>query len=373
MGSGRFPGPYGSKRAIGCVYYQPVLGAYPGMLSHDAIPYMTPGVWGRNNDLGAWVAKAMPDITDEDKRELRLLQKTYGVASGNSSRPYVTYQKRKRVDHVENYLKDRDAFFGADYQAYKRIAEGELDADKAKLRKVIEPNTQSRKSNLDWSEAQTIFYCWVRKAIENHPSQLKSASGGTISIPTFILSGQSPRLTQALGKVKSTYTKKFHAGGANARPQKHGGKYILGTLSDHALGTAVDIDDSTNAQIVALTWSHILAFTGKALDHKTRKSKWKSDPKSLYDSVSEINTSFVAKLAETIKVAEAKAPAGSKADALTLAMNANDDLKKIGHAFLNRWQKGFFSLEWELVDAFHETKFLWGATFSDVDLHHFQL
>jgi hypothetical protein len=41
---------------------------------------------------------------------------------------------------------------------------------------------------------------------------------------------------------------------------------------------------------------------------------------------------------------------------------------------------GFFTLEWELVEAFHKNGFLWGVTFTGrkgrgghVDLHHFEL
>lgn len=41
----------------------------------------------------------------------------------------------------------------------------------------------------------------------------------------------------------------FEAGGFNARPMKTPGGYRLATLSDHALGIAIDIDTRRNAQI----------------------------------------------------------------------------------------------------------------------------
>jgi hypothetical protein len=165
--------------------------------------------------------------------------------------------------------------------------------------------------------------------------------------------------------------------------------YRLGTISEHAIGTAIDIESAKNAHIPTSTWNQILAFTGKSLDHAARKTKWKNKPKELHTEIKAINDAFVKKLKETMddtletakKAAEAKdATPKQKADyqsikqnPLRAALNGNANLKGMGENFLKKWKSGFFSLPWELVEELHEEKFLWGATFSHPDLHHFEL
>jgi hypothetical protein len=120
-----------------------------------------------------------------------------------------------------------------------------------------------------------------------------------------------------------------------------------------------------------------------------RKSKWKSKPKELHNSVKSINDEFVKKLKKEMeavvsdarKVAEAeKATAEQKKaylavtkDPLSAAVAANPALRKVGLRFLKKWKNGFYSLPWELVNELHEEGFLWGGTFSHPDLHHFEL
>ncbi len=417
MALGRIPGVLGLGDGYGCVYLQGTLTFDPFGDGYDT---QTRGPWGTNGDIGSMLADAVKVISQADKDELRHLQEVYGVVSKHHSRPYYhpLDAKKKRADHVENYLKDRDEYIGLDFATFKAAALAELDADKEKLRRFIEPPVVNRpKHSAIWKDAQTVFYCWVRKGILKSAPALTSAGGEELSVPQVIMSGETEELKQALASVRAAYTSKFKSGGFNARPQKHGGKYMLGTISDHGLGKAVDVEDAKNAQIVSATWKQILLFTEKSLDQSSRKSKWKSNPKVLYDDIKAINDLFVTRLAKAMDdaqkaadkaaaaakaVADAKAAADAaaaakapkagvpkaaekkpaakkvekaapKKDSLDLAIEANATLKAIGKPFLKQWQAGFFSLEWNLVKAFNDNCFTWGAVFSDVDLHHFQL
>lgn len=204
----------------------------------EEFPHNTPGPTGTNGDLGALVAKAKPEVAEEDKNDLRLLQDVYGVVS-KKEKPYKTEDKNgKWHNDVEAYIKDRDAFFGSaeKYSLYKKKALEELEADNRKLRNVIEPNKKVRKKKKDWADAQTVFYCWVRKAYE------EVLKDDIVDIPKLIKSGTSKKLNDALQKVRVDYGHGFQAGGFNPRPMKIGGRYRLGTLSDHTLGTAIDIE-----------------------------------------------------------------------------------------------------------------------------------
>jgi hypothetical protein len=369
----RIPGPYGLRERSGLGCWSP---------DHDAFFPLTRGPMGTNGDLGAETTTATPTeraVADEDKKELQLLQDVYGGVISADGKAYKRKVKGVWQDDVDAYVRDRNAFFGSgsEYRTYKETALKELEANNEKLRKVIEPNSGVRKVKENWKEAQTVFYCWVRKAYENHAD----VATGT-DLPKLVLSGTSEKLREALKQVRVDYGKQFQAGGFNPRPMKLNGKYRLGTLSEHAIGNAIDIDDSKNAHITSAQWSHILTFTGKALDHATRKLKWKSAPKELYDLIADINREFVKRLAETLKEAQqentrAKASASAAGttptDPLDTAMAKHDTLKNLGATFLRRWPQGFVALEWALVKELHEEGFLWGATFPDPDLHHFEL
>ena len=200
----------------------------------------------------------------------------------------------------------------------------------------------------------------------------------------------SEKLKTALAKVKVDYGKNFQYGGFNPRPMKRDG-YRLGTISDHGMGTAVDVESSRNAHIDTPIWLAIQAFTGKTLAHATAQIKWKTAPKELVDTYKAINDEFVKRLAKAASDAEeaarkaAEAPGASEAakakalavkkDPLAAAIEGNESLKKIGAALVRKWSKdgGFFNLQWELIKEFHEEGFLWGGTFEHPDLHHFQL
>jgi hypothetical protein len=379
MPYGRVPGSHGKGEIYGCIYHPLPLGRHPLLHNIEAFPNTTPGPVGTNADLAAMVAEAGSAVSEADKNELRLLQEVYGVIRKDGKA--YSYQDKKGVwhDDVDAYVEDRNKFFGSAnaYKDYKQKALEELEADNGKLRNVIEPNKKTRKLKGNWNEAQTIFYCWVRKSYQNK-------LGDTVNIPKLIKSGMSEKLQKALKQVRVDHGKHFQSGGFNPRPMKLAGKYRLGTLSDHALGTAIDVESEKNAQIEAAIWGDILKFTAKSLTHATRTSKWKSTPEELYRAVKEINDEFVKKLDQAIKGAATKTMAkpadgkavSVKAESLETAIDQDEELKKIhrkNKKFLKRWKDGFFSIEWTLLKELHEEGFTWGATFSDPDLHHFEL
>ncbi len=245
------------------------------------------------------------------------------------------------------------------------------------------PPLGDRKSLGDWEKAQDVFYAWVRKAYHNK-------LGKSVDIPKLIKSQMSEKLKKALEQVKLDYGKSFQSGGFNPRPMKLNG-YRLGTISEHAIGTAIDIESAKNAHIKTAEWQHILKFTGKSMNHAARQSKWKSKPKELFDHFQEVNDEFVKKLKKEMAdvVADAKKKAETadaekknqaekeykaiSGDPMGAVIKKDANLKKIGKTFLNRWKGGFLHLPWKLVKELHEEEFLWGATFSHPDLHHFEL
>lgn len=285
------------------------------------------------------------------------------------------------------YEKHRKEFFGSDedYQKWAEESDKELDGTKG-LRRLIELK----------GDAQTVFYRWVRKAYHN---------AGVKDVPALIKKGKTKELEEAIKKVQGAYGKTFQHGGFNPRPKKSARYlYLLGTVSEHALGTAVDVESGKNPNISTGEWAFIEKLAGKTVDRKA--SRWWKEPAALWKDVSDLNKAFVAKVdSEVARIekereaaakaaAEAgtsgsKGPAGAAEKAPPEKKGAKvkpppepievvfagqksllGKLNKIGD-----WRKsGFFTLEEALVKQFHAQDFLWGATFSNaVDLHHFEL
>lgn len=379
----RIPGPYGVDFRYGCILHPGPTGIRQRGL--DDFPVHLPGPIDGQNTTAA-VADAAKQAASADTSELELLVAVFGTMKNKqNTKAYVYYdkKKKKKMYRVNEYVADRNTFFGSasSYLDFLAAARGELDADNGKLRKFIEPPNAARAKHAQWRSAQDVFYAWVRKAYQNK-------LGDKADVPKLIKANMSEALKLALAKVKLDYGKEFTYGGFNPRPQKHEG-YTLGTLSDHALGTAIDIEANRNAQILETRWALILKYTDKALTHSERKSRWKSAPKDLYDGIVDINNVFVSNLAAAIKATEeaarksAEAPgatakdkdtaAAIRKDPLAAAVAQDPTLKSIGISFIKEWRNGFFALPWDLVKVLHDDGFLWGATFSDPDLHHFQL
>lgn len=291
--------------------------------------------------------------------------------------PYARATLKAWKFFTDKYLTDCIRYFGSisAYHDYKQVARGEINGEKPLVRH-LEPNMALRKEGTNWQEAQVVFYAWTRKGYEN---ALKKEGRADANIPDLVRSGQSEKLKAALATVRHDYSGKFAAGGFNARPMKMSGQFRLGTLSDHALGTAVDVNDTQNAQLTQKQWEMVVAFTGDTTvaSDATRKSLWKTSPEQLVTAIQATNDSFVSLLqtaVTAVKEAAKKEAAKEPTDELALNKAIADDqhLKKHPDT-VRRWRGGFFNLPWALVKEFHEEGFLWGATFSSPDLHHFQL
>jgi len=266
------------------------------------------------------------------------------------------------------YLTDCIRYFGSisAYQDYKLLARSEINGEKP-LDRHLEPNMSLRKEGTNWQEAQVIFYAWTRKGYEY---ALEKAGRTGVNIPDLVRGGQSDKLKAALATIRHDYSGAFAAGGFNARPMKISGRYRLGTLSDHALGTAVDVNATQNAQLTKKQWEAVIAFTGDTTlaTHTTRASLWKNSPQELVTGIQTLSNSFVRLLREAVTATQESD--GIKA--LAKAIADNEYLKKQPDV-ARKWCNGFFNLPWALVKEFHEEGFLWGATFSSPDLHHFEL
>jgi hypothetical protein len=278
-------------------------------------------------------------VTDDDKAEFNLL-------------------KHKISDpDVAAYVKHRKDFFGSRsaYFAFALDSDKELNEAKG-LRRLIELSGQ----------AQTIFYRWVRKAYFD---------AGVSDVPALIKLGKSQKLQDELAKVKAAYAHPISAGGFNPRPKKNAQyRYRLGTISEHALGNAVDIEDKHNPIISKSDWDFIQTLAGKKIDLSLKR--WKNNPEALWNDVRDLNDLFVQKLAAESAKAAQEQQKTPPAQAAKAASNKEPiDVVLAHHPKLKPWRNGFLSLEWSLVNLLHEHGFRWGATFypGSVDLHHFEL
>jgi hypothetical protein len=336
-------------------------------------PRLEPGAWHVPLAADGWHAPLLlPSRYSEAEHaqaenEIRLLREVYGnVLNASAKLAYAYFSEKRWKYRTEEYLEDRGAFFGSneDFSTYAETARTELDADDGKLRRKIDPATESRPLLPRWREAQVVFYAWTRRAYEKK-------LGAAVNVPALISAGKSKTLEAALRQVRADYGKGFSPQGFNPRPIKATKGYRLGTLSDHALGTAIDIRPAQNAQIEAADWQRIQDFTGKTLDRMTRKNQWTTSPQLLHGAFKEINDEFVKRVGHAIAGQQAAGQTG--AAAFSAAVKADPHLSKLGEKFVKRWQNGFFDLPWELLKELHEEKFVWGAVFNRLDLHHFEL
>lgn len=296
-------------------------------------------------------AKPEETISDEDKKEFDLLK---GKIQDKDAAAYVAH-RTKVFESPEVYQK-----FAAE-------SDKELDETKG-LRKRIEFVKEKDK--------QTLFYRWVRKAYKD---------AGVDDVPKLIAQGMSAEVKSALAEVRKAYGESFKAGGFNPRPMKDARyRYRLGTLSEHARGNAVDVEDKTNPILSLKDWAFIEKLAGKTVDRSA--SRWKDDMKAeaLWKDIQELNRLFVESVASEIErvtkeQASARPPAAGvkpkgKKSAKPKKPPAPIDVVLKGHPGLKPWINGFFTLDWELVKQLRANGFLWGATFSNaVDLHHFEL
>jgi hypothetical protein len=383
MSPPRFPGPI-------CRYWS-LTEIDSGTLCRQTSP--TPGPLDR---LSLWpelyepgflpAALGMTEaITDADKAEFAIIKKM----------PVLDHLRRS-YGNVSSYVSDRTLYFGSPL-AYASFA-AESDQELTSTKWVRKKHTSTLRSMLEFGknpQQQQIFYRWVRKAY-------KRKYGDDVNVPELIRKGMSEELaakiTEVRGsiRVKKIHDEQFHAGGFNPRPIKYNHHYLLGTLSEHATGMAVDIDDTHNPQLTLEEWKFIETLAGK---HVIRSGRWATEAaaEGLWKDIEELDDLFVKKIASEIQriekeraeklkkekeekaaAAKGKAATSSTAGASAKPTQTLPPLKQIlGTHFesLSQWAgSGFFHLPLELVLELHAHGFAWGATFStNVDLHHFEL
>ncbi len=328
-------------------------------------------------------------ITEADKAEFKIIKKMN-----------VLDKQGHRFRRVQDYVRARTFMFGvhASYQAYANESDDELIKTEwprrrrrpIKLRSLIEFSDNIKK--------QQIFYRWVRKAYEEK-------YGDDVNVPELIRKGMTPELAEKIKevrgsvRVKNIHDENFHAGGFNPRPQKLDKAYRLGTLSEHATGMAVDIDDTQNAQIDARDWKFIEDLVGQKVSN--RRARWKGDEddvEDLWDDINSLSEAFVKKVASEVKRIEderaekakkekeeqEKLKAAGKEPEKASEHHKKEEKKKVlpplqevlgsHYQHLSPWvTTGFLHLPLELVLEMHAHGFTWGAIFSDPDLHHFEL
>lgn len=313
----------------------------------------TPGPLGIHDCGDPFIGMSVAGVREQDDDEFKLL-------------------KGKITDtDASNYVIHRRTFFGTDeaYKSYAAEADYELDNDTRKVGK----RTVTLRSQIELSgQAQTVFYRWVRKAYQN---------AGVKDVPALIWQRNSKELADALAKVKANYSGTFKPQGFNPRPMKIGGKYRLGTISEHGLGAAIDIEPGFNAQLKSAEWKFIEKLAGKTVDRTP--NRWKNNAEALWKDVRELSDLFVAKVAAEVKRIAAEREAAAKAGAANPApagapkpkvLPAPIDTVLAGHLQLKPWaERGFFNLEWALVKELHASGLKWGVLFTDPDLHHFEL
>jgi hypothetical protein len=308
-------------------------------------------------------------ITDADKAEFEIIKKM------------PVYDSRRRKYRTANsYVSDRTMYFGSP-SAYTAFA-AESDAELLNTKWVTRKRTFTLQSMVEFdkrsqSKQQLIFYRWVRKAY-------KRKYGEDVNVPELIRKGMSEKLADEIKavrgsiRVKEAHQEQFHAGGFNPRPIKYDHHYLLGTLSEHATGMAVDLDDNQNPQLTVPEWEFIEKLVGKSV---ARSGRWKTeaDAEALWKDIKEVSDLFVKKTASEVrridkeradKEKAAKAPAPAKK-----AITPLEEVLGTHFSSLSRWTTtGFLHLPLELVLELHAHGFTWGATFSsNVDLHHFQI
>ena len=336
-------------------------------------------------------------ITDADKAEFEIIK-----------RMPVFDSKRRAYRSVGQYVSNRTLFFGPplDYAAFA----AESDAELANTKWVHKRHTRTLQSMIEFNhqkdaQKQQIFYRWVRKAY-------KKKYGDDVDVPELIRKGMSQELADKIAEVRGSirvqkaHEEQFHAGGFNPRPIKFSHHYLLGTLSEHATGMAVDIDDTQNAQLTASEWKFIENLVGK---HIVRSGRWgkEEDAEKLWNDIVAVNDLFVKKVASEVtriekeradktkaeKEKEEKEKAEKEKAGLKPALPPSHKPVQAHHAktkpvlsplhevlgdnfkSLSPWvTTGFFHLPLDLVLELHAHGFTWGASFStNVDLHHFEL
>jgi hypothetical protein len=142
-------------------------------------------------------------------------------------------------------------------------------------------------------DEQKVFFRWVSWKY-NQQCGLDPES-----ILRLILARQDPDAQEALARVEQDIGESVDTKNVfNPRPHKEARqkRYVLGTLSEHATGRAIDIDPTNNPFMPGSTWKAIEKAVGINVD-RTRK-RWIDDPAGLFRDVAALDKAWVSMLHE---------------------------------------------------------------------------
>lgn len=290
------------------------------------------------------------------------------------------YQGEGGVKDAESYHKKRVSVFGEDkeYEAFSKDSDNEIETyklGKSKLKNKIE--------HAENPVLQKLLYRWTRVMYFKNGVAYED-------IPKLIIERGSKTVRNAIKDKMKDVTrdgKPLRYGGFNPRPEKLDYKYKLGTLSNHAWGKAIDIDDSKNPQINNANWEFMLSIAEKTMDKEEvavlrntekRKNLWAEDPGKLYDHVRNLNDHFKTNIGS--KIEEAKKTLSEQESSKKIpsgdieAKAINEAIPKIHDELRERiYREGFITLEKDLVKQLNERGLVWGVIFKNPDIHHFEL
>lgn len=364
MGAGRPPGPQGRRPAAVEININD--GTLCGQPSPAAGPLGRFSLWPELYSPGFLAAAWGTCTTDADKAEFAIIK-----------RMPVYDHRRRPYGNVNSYVSDRTLYFGSPSTYASFAAESDLELANTEWRS--KKRTRTLRSMLEFgkkheAQKQQIFYRWVRKAYQRK-------YGGDVNVPDLIRKGMSQQLADKIAavrgsvRVKKIHEEQFKAGGFNPRPIKYNHHYLLGTLSEHATGMAVDIDDKRNAQLTAEEWKFIESLVGRAV---VRSGRWATDTaaESLWKDIKSVNDLFILNVAVAIqRIEKERAEKAASHSTKTPLKSPLEEVLGKHLKSLAQWTAGgFFHLPLDLVLELREHGFRWGATFStNVDLHHFEL
>ncbi|MGY2012130.1 eCIS core domain-containing protein [Nocardia gipuzkoensis] len=259
---------------------------------------------------------------------------------------------------VGDYVTYRHTFFGSRtaYEVEAAIADTEFDAMQPSIRDRIGQKKES-------TAAKKVLYRWIRQAYVN---------SGIADPMGMIERGATEELTTHMAEIKARYPW-IKLGDFAARPKKLHGRYRLGTISEHGMGKAVDVEPSKNPQIPRREWATVLDLAGMSVD--ITRSRWNADPGAVWQSIFEVNSAYVTTLSRRAEeVRSRRAAAGNDPDnppAYKDVLAKNQTLMETARR--NGIGHGIFDLDEQLVLDFAALGYIWGATFPDPDLHHFEI
>lgn len=298
------------------------------------------------------------------------LNKLFGIADSNG----------KKFDSYLDYSNYRNTYF-QNISFEKYVYDCSVELDKYKIREsfggyvIPEHKFIEFKSNNDKFKTELdILYAWTKRMYEkNNYEALKVYENyglpGTKKIREIFKQGIFELKGIDIRKYKDSIS------GFTPRPKKrntgNGLRFCLGSFSNHAIGTALDIRVNSNKVISIPAWDLIQKIAGINVDRN--KSRWKMGKnftdsmlsKSLFEEILTVHNNFFKNTRETIRKLKIE---GLKIEEIYRRIFGENI------ECMNYYKGGvFFDLDWIVVNYLREQGLVWGVVFEkQIDLHHFE-